>query len=747
MSRENGSGRRTSRRVQGRRRVVFFAIALLALAASTQALGVSGGFVGPGLDNTDWITIGHDPSGTRSQPNEQTINAGNVDALVPKWIAPTSGDVSGTPAVSNSVAYFGDFGGTLWAVDAATGNTKWSDSIAAITGAPGDFARQSPSVDGNVLIVGTNKGGNLVGVDTSTGKKLWEATVNPDPHATMTGSPVLAGDTVFTGVSANGASGPNATFRTDLASVNALTGKVNWTSYVLPDNGGNPGGYAGATMFGSPSVDVPDGLVIGSFGQPYTEPASVTACNKSAPNGFFSEACEQPGADWDSIVAFNIDTGAIVWSHRVVGDAPRDSVCNGLPAQVTWCFPATDTPLAAAEGKGSGFGDVWDLGGAPPNVFQLGGRTVVGAAEKSGVYILLDAKTGQLIWNTLVGPGGDQGGFEWGTAYDGNRIYVSLTDQHHIPYDLTENGQLTNTVATGGSWAALDPATGEILWQVADPQTESPPGFNNVGVWDLAPVSVANGVVYAASMAKSGNEMYGLDAATGKILWSFSAGASVNAAPSIVGDSVYWGCGYSRSGVEGSGCTKLFAFTLRPPGNVSCVNQVLTGLVQGNLTVPAGAWCDLTNNVHVTGNLQLQGSTGVRIEGAEIDGNLQANGTSRTADPSSPGINVICGTTVKGNLQVWQSSASAPWTIGDGAGCAGNTISHNLQVQENAAAMTVSNNTVGGNLQFLNNTSNTNTVAGNTSNGNLLCQGNGAVSGSGNHAHGNVQGQCTGTRF
>ena len=177
-----------------------------------------------------------------------------------------------------------------------------------------------------MLIVGTNKGGNLLGIDTSTGKELWEATINPDPHATMTGSPVLYGDTVFTGVSANGASGPNATFRTDLASVNALTGQVNWTSYALPDNGGKPGGYAGATMFSAPAVDAADGLVFGTFGQAYTEPASVTACNKAAPNGFFSEACEQPGADWDSIVAFNINTGAIVWSYRVVGDA-RGTAC------------------------------------------------------------------------------------------------------------------------------------------------------------------------------------------------------------------------------------------------------------------------------------------------------------------------------------------------------------------------------------------------------------------------------------
>ncbi len=37
-------------------------------------------------------------------------------------------------------------------------------------------------------------------------------------------------------------------------------------------------------------------------------------------------------------------------------------------------------------------------------------------------------------------PGGDQGGFEWGTAYDGTRIYASITNQHHLPYNLTKNG-------------------------------------------------------------------------------------------------------------------------------------------------------------------------------------------------------------------------------------------------------------------------------------------------------------------
>ena len=36
---------------------------------------------------------------------------------------------------------------------------------------------------------------------------------------------------------------------------------------------------------------------------------------------------------------------------------------------------------------------------------------------------------------------------EWGTAFDGERIYASITNHHHIPYKLTENGVIsTGTV-------------------------------------------------------------------------------------------------------------------------------------------------------------------------------------------------------------------------------------------------------------------------------------------------------------
>ena len=54
---------------------------------------------------------------------------------------------------------------------------------------------------------------------------------------------------------------------------------------------------------------------------------------------------------------------------------------------------------------------------------------------------------------------------------------------------------------------------------------------------------MANGVVYAGSMARFGPNMYGLDAATGTILWRFASGGSVNSGRAVADGTVYWGSG------------------------------------------------------------------------------------------------------------------------------------------------------------------------------------------------------------
>ena len=125
----------------------------------------------------------------------------------------------------------------------------------------------------------------------------------------MTGSPVLVGDTIITGVSANGAGGPTPTFRGAIVALDAQTGR----SCGGPTRCRTTAAFRAATRAPRcsrrPRSTTTAGLVYGTFGQPYTEPASVTACHAAA-HGGFSESCEQPGSYLKSIVAFDLKTGA-----------------------------------------------------------------------------------------------------------------------------------------------------------------------------------------------------------------------------------------------------------------------------------------------------------------------------------------------------------------------------------------------------------------------------------------------------
>jgi FOG: WD40-like repeat len=213
--------------------------------------------------------IGHDATNSRSQPFEHRLRPANVHRLATKWVAAMAGDVSATPAVVDGAVYVGDFGGMLWKLDAETGSVIWSRMVADYTGIAGDIVRTSPSLARDTLVVGDLKAPNMLGIDARTGNLRWITQVHPDPKGIMTGSPVLAGDTIYTGVSASGASGPGATFRGAIVALDAQTGSIRWRTYSLPDNGGVAGGYAGATMFAPPAVDLSAGLVYGTFGQPY----------------------------------------------------------------------------------------------------------------------------------------------------------------------------------------------------------------------------------------------------------------------------------------------------------------------------------------------------------------------------------------------------------------------------------------------------------------------------------------------
>jgi hypothetical protein len=140
------------------------------------------------------------------------------------------------------------------------------------------------------------------------------------------------------------------------------------------------------------------------------------------------------------------------------------------------------------------------------------------------------------------------------------------------------------------------------------------------------------------------------------------------------------------------------------------------------VNVPSGSWCDLVS-VNITGNLTLHSSSGVRVRSSSISGSVKASETSAAGDLASSGQNVICNSTIGNGLTIADSGPNSPWNIG--GICGGNTITGGLQFTGNQATSSITDNTIGG--------------------GDLKCNGNVALTGSGNTVTGGAKkGQCSG---
>lgn len=507
------------------------------LAVASVALSVccaSAGAVTPDTIATTvsaWPSSGHDLADTHSNPSETMLGTGNVGNLRPRWSVDFASYLAATPAVVAGRAYLADRSGKLTAVDTSNGALVWSHAVSSYTGITGDVGRATPAVADGRLIFGDQPGSaahdgtHVIAVNASSGALLWKTVVDTTPTAKITSAATVDGNVVYVGVSSNDEGSAGCChFRGSVVALNATTGAILWKTYTVPS------GYTGGAVWGSNAVvDHVTGLLYVGTGNNYSVPAGV--CSVPAQTG-----CTTPASNdyVDSLVALNLSTGKPTWALRTLSGDVSTNVCRNTAA----CGPD------------------WDFGAAP-NEFTttIAGvsRRLVGIGQKSGVYWAVDAATGKLVWQTRVGPGGSTGGIQWGTATDGARIYVAVTNSEKAAYKL-----INGTSTTGGAWSALDPATGRILWQTADPQ----------GVGDFGFVTTANGVVYAGSGAGSGNTMYALKASTGSILWRYASGGSVMGGAAVVDGSVYWASGYyTRYCPSGTTCGttyRLYAFGTAP---------------------------------------------------------------------------------------------------------------------------------------------------------------------------------------
>jgi polyvinyl alcohol dehydrogenase (cytochrome) len=507
--------------------------------------------------STDWPMFGQNVCNTASQPDDNGLSRDTVGKLAVKWVydakAGAAGEVSATPAVVGGKVYFPDWGGMINCLDAATGKPIWSKKIADLLtegGKPGSLggwaARNTPLVTQGLVIFGTVRdppevitnpgpGSYLIAIDQNTAAVKWITLLDEHLASVVSGSPVLDGNTMYIGVSSQEEYGGLAaafgikytccSFRGSVAAVDVASGNVVWKKYTITDElfwgpGGMPeagpadaapppvAGYAGVAVWSStPVIDRKRHQLIVTTGDNYNQPMGTEGV--------------VPGNWVDAVVALDLASGNLNWATQLPdgGKAKSDDFATGVSNGPDSDFGAGANLFTA------------NINGAP--------KDLIGAGQKSGVYFALDPEKGNVVWQTNVGPGGGLGGIHWGTATDGTRIYVGNNNGRGASLALLGKGAGAGKMITTGTWAALDPATGDVLWQVADPAMSKPLAGGSVN----APVTVVNGVMFGGSMDANGT-MFALDATSGQELWHFESGGTVYGGPAIVGGVVYWGSGY-----------------------------------------------------------------------------------------------------------------------------------------------------------------------------------------------------------
>ena len=177
--------------------------------------------------------------------------------------------------------------------------------------------------------------------------------------------------------------------------------------------------------------------------------------------------------------------------------------------------------------------------------------------------------------------------------------------------------------------------------------------------------------------------------------------------------------------------------------NASCTGAMSSASVRGNLDVPRGATCSLTDSV-VSGVVTVEGT--LTANGSTIGGGVQdINGGAVSLAQDSAGEPTI----VTGNVQLTNQAAGPANRI------CGSQINGNLQIQGSHAQSLIgatgqcsAGNSIGGNVTLLNNTvsgSPAAVVSGNTIKLNLICLRNSLPpTGGGNTVGGSKQAQCAG---
>jgi polyvinyl alcohol dehydrogenase (cytochrome) len=466
------------------------------------------------------------------------LAASDVGKLKLKW-AFNLGDVTvarSQPAVVGGRVFIATATGAVYSLDVATGCTRWGYqagtagirsgmTIGEANGAPAVFFGDS--------------GANIYALNAQTGELIWK--VRPVDHfASMaTATPRYYKGVIYQPFSSfEEIMGPDpkygcCTFRGSVVALDAGTGKKVWQTFTIPEpskptrkspSGAQQWGPSGASVWSTATIDEQLGVLYVATGDNYSDPPTKTS---------------------DAILAMELKTGELIWSQQLTENDAFNNGC-GTPQR-------TNCPE-----KG---GPDFDFGQPPILVRMSEGKRALVIGQKSGTVHAVDPdQKGKILWQTKAGEGGALGGSQWGSASDGQKVYVAISDVGlgGVPDPKSPQGfRLTLDPKKGGGLHALDLKTGKIVWSAKPAPCGE--GRTDCSPAQSAAVTTIPGVVFSGSVD---GHLRGYSTATGEVLWDTDTarefetvngktarGGSMDAAgPAIVNGMVFVNSGFGQWG-------------------------------------------------------------------------------------------------------------------------------------------------------------------------------------------------------
>jgi alcohol dehydrogenase (cytochrome c) len=481
-------------------------------------------------DENNFLQTNGNYDQTRYFPGKQ-INASNVGKLHPAWIFQTEVKESQetTPIVVNGVMYVTTSFDHVYALNAKTGEEYWHYKHAmgpVTTYCCGPNNRGVAVYDDKVYLATLDA--KLVALDAKTGSVVWQTEI-ADP--TLGYSETMA-PTAVDGKILIGTNGGEYGIRGFVKAYDAKTGKLVWNFDTAPENSvgvwatkdaagkdlhrnieaekaqlaktGDPYKTVGGGVWQNPSVDLKTKRVYFVVGNPSPD----------------LDGAIRPGDNLytESLVSVDLDTGKYVCHFQYI---PHD----------VWDLDDTSpTVLVDAKDKDGKVVPAVIHGGKTGHVYVNDRKdcSLIRFSEpmvsQDGMYTLPTAEGARML------PGAN-GGVEWspmavnpelGIAYAVN-LHQPMTYQvESSPYPggklwLGGAFKVIATEASFGNVTAVDYNTGKIAWQVKTPL----PMMGGA-------LTTAGGLMFTG---EGDGWFRAYDAKSGKVLWSFFAGAGVNAPP------------------------------------------------------------------------------------------------------------------------------------------------------------------------------------------------------------------------